>query len=241
MINSSASDKPLEAQLYQIVMHHLGKLDEYVYKQEHERGTLVKVYGEDPLFAIFGLDTPLYVAAARGGGVVTSIHREIGDLMEACVREVVMRQFDLSPDQVAYTASILSGDERRERSIDCYIELSHLTDVHRDQVRRLAEREVKAFTNRRRMNIQGIGFELRHCYQSADSKRAQADDAMARHLYLSSILPVMLIFCAQSNRSIVRRYRQVWVLKEGEAAFTFIRALTGYDFYAFLQRHKGNF
>lgn len=116
-----------------------------------------------------------------------------------------------------------------------------MTDVHRDQVRRLAESEVKAFTNRLRMDIHGIGFELRHCYQSADSKRAQADDAMARNLYLSSILPVMLIFCAQSNRSIVRRYRQVWVLKEGEAAFAFVRALTGYDFYAFLQRHKGDF
>jgi hypothetical protein len=92
-----------------------------------------------------------------------------------------------------------------------------------------------------KVNIEAIGFEVRHCYQSADSKRVQADEAMARHCIVSGILPVMLIFCAQSNRSVVSRYRSLWVVTEGKASYDLVKAQTGFDFYAFLLANKETF
>ena len=49
------------------------------------------------------------------------------------------------------------------------------------------------------MNLVGVGMEVRHCYQTGDSKRTQADEAMARHFLVSGILPIMPLFCNQSN------------------------------------------
>jgi hypothetical protein len=81
-------------------------------------------------------------------------------------------------------------------------------------------------------------MEIRHCYQTGDSKRTQADEAMARHLLLSGILPIMPLFCNQSNPGIVSRYRSVWVVKEGMEAYDAIQVLSGYDFYDFLRRNR---
>ena len=84
-------------------------------------------------------------------------------------------------------------------------------------------------------------MEIRHCYQTGDSKRTQADEAMARHLLLSGILPVMPLFCNQSNPGIVSRYRSVWVIKEGSDAYGVVRIFSGFDFYNFLRRNRDDF
>jgi hypothetical protein len=91
------------------------------------------------------------------------------------------------------------------------------------------------------IELVGVAFEVRHCYQTGDSKRTQADEAMARHLLLSGILPVMPLFCSQSNPGIVSRYRSVWVVKEGLDAYALIRSLTGFDYLGFLKRNRSAF
>lgn len=84
-------------------------------------------------------------------------------------------------------------------------------------------------------------MEVRHCYQTGDSKRTQADEAMARHLLLSGILPLMPLFCNQSNPGIVSRYRSVWVVKQGAEAYDMITTFSGFDFYDFLKRNRAEF
>ncbi|MGA2033386.1 MAG: hypothetical protein ABSG68_14115 [Thermoguttaceae bacterium] len=84
-------------------------------------------------------------------------------------------------------------------------------------------------------------MEVRHCYQTGDSKRTQADEALARHFLLSGILPVMPLFCNQSNPGIVSRYRSVWVIKEGMDAYGVVETFSGYDFYDFLKRNRDDF
>ncbi len=84
-------------------------------------------------------------------------------------------------------------------------------------------------------------MEIRHCYQTGDSKRTQADEAMARHLLLSGILPVMPLFCNQSNPGIVSRYRSVWVVKQGAEAYDLVQALSGFDYFDFLKRNRTDF
>ena len=96
-------------------------------------------------------------------------------------------------------------------------------------------------TAKPKITLIGVGMEVRHCYQTGDSKRAQADEAMARHLLVSGILPMMPLFCNQSNPGIVQRYRSVWVVKEGMASYGLVQALSGYDFFDFMNRNRGDF
>jgi len=51
----------------------------------------------------------------------------------------------------------------------------------------------------------------------------------------------MLIFCTQSNRSVVNRYRSLWVVVEGFESYELVKTQTGFDFYAFLFAHKEEF
>lgn len=83
-----------------------------------------------------------------------------------------------------------------------------------------------------------VGIEVRHCYQSADSKRAQADEAMAMHCAISGILPLMLVFCNQSNRSILRRYARLWYVREGMDSYNLVKQFSGFDYYEFLAQRK---
>jgi hypothetical protein len=60
-----------------------------------------------------------------------------------------------------------------------------------------------------------MGMEVRHGYPTRDSNRTQEDEAMARLILFSGILPLMPLFCDQSNPEIIRRYKTVWLVKEG--------------------------
>jgi hypothetical protein len=67
------------------------------------------------------------------------------------------------------------------------------------------------------------------------------DGPLARHFLLSGILPVMPLFCNQSNPGIVNRYRSVWVIKQGDEAYDLVKTFSGYDFYDFLKRNRKEF
>ena len=58
---------------------------------------------------------------------------------------------------------------------------------------------------------------------------------------LSGILPLMPLFCNQSNPGIVSRYRSVWVIKQGMESYDLIKTFSGYDLYDFLKRNREDF
>jgi len=136
---------------------------------------------------------------------------------------------------------IPSGDRQSRRSLDAYLALDSISEAHRRSWAAYAYDRLKQISPVPKVEITAIGFEVRHCYQSADSKRVQADEAMARYCIVSGILPVMLIFCTQSNRSVVNRYRSLWVVVEGFESYELVKTQTGFDFYAFLFAHKEEF
>jgi len=202
---------------------------------------LKQAFADDPVYSIFGLDSPEYIAAALAGGTITSIHRKIGDAYEECVRTIFSTQYQLTAEQVRYKAMIPSGDRQLRRSLDVYFALKDIPRTRRKSWASYADSQLKQISPTPKVDIEAIGFEVRHCYQSADSKRVQADEAMARHCIVSGILPVMLIFCAQSNQSVVGRYRSLWVVTEGHASYDLVKVQTGFDFYAFLLDNKEAF
>jgi hypothetical protein len=235
----------LDRSLYDLTMEHLAKLGDYVpgpiRKAGGTKDHLLKRYREDPVYSIFGLDSLEYLGATLAGGTVTSIHRKIGDIYEGCVRAIFMHAFNLTADEVVYSATIRSGDNDETRSADTYLQFDRLALKARHRINRYCQHELRQLTTSPQVNLVGLGMEVRHCYQTGDSKRTQADEAMARHLLVSGILPIMPLFCNQSNPGIIQRYRSVWVVKQGMESYDLVREISGYDFYGFLRRNKDDF
>ena len=196
--------KQLEERLYGLIMGHLAKLADYVPGPIKKAGgtkvDLLKAYSKDPLFRIFGLDSPEYVAATLGGGTVTSIHRKLGDIYEDCVRAVFQHTLGLTPKQLTYAAKIMSGTTVENRAADVYIRFDDVASAKRRKaIRDACDSELRVLADDPKIELIGVGMEVRHCYQTGDSKRAQADEAMARHLLVAGILPLMPLFCNQSS------------------------------------------
>ena len=236
---------PLDQSLFDIVMEHLAKLSDYrpgpIKKAGGTRGHLLKRYQEDPVYSIFGLDSIEYLGATLAGGSVTSIHRKLGDIYEGCVRAVFMHAFDLAAEDVVYSATIRSGTTDQSRSADTYLQFDRLPAEARKRIGKFCQQELQQLTATPQIRLIGVGMEVRHCYATGDSKRTQADEAMARHLLVSGILPIMPLFCDQSNPGIVQRYRSVWVIKQGMQSYDMIREMSGYDLYEFMKRNKKDF
>lgn len=240
-------NNPLDQLLYDTVMAHLSKLAAYVPGPVKKAGgtkeLLVERYAQDPLYSIFGLDSPEYVGATLSGGTVTSIHRKLGDIYEDCVKMIFVHCLKQTPAQVTYSATIMSGDTEEERSADAYLQFDRLEPDDRERVEAFCSEELHKLTDDPKVTLIGIGLEVRHCYATGDSKRAQADEAMGRHFYLSGVLPVVPFFCNQSNPSIIRRYksRSIWVVKEGIDSYETVKQLSGFDMYDFMQRNRDDF
>lgn len=237
---------PLDQSLHDLIMANLAMLKQYVpgpiKKAGGAKEQLLEEYRNDPLYGIFGLDSPEYVAATLGGGTITSIHRKLGDIYEQGVATIFAHTLKLSAAELTYSAKIRSGAAEETRSADVYIQFGKVRDAKRRKaIEQFCEAELAKLTTSPKVTLIGVGMEVRHCYQTGDSKRTQADEAMARHLLVSGILPMMPLFCGQSNRGIVNRYRSVWVIKEAAESYEAVRILSGYDFYDFLHRNRKDF
>lgn len=142
---------------------------------------------------------------------------------------------------MTYSTVIRSGDGEETRSADAYLQFDRLDPTSQKRVSEYCQAEVAKLTSTPNITLIGVGMEVRHCYQTGDSKRTQADEAMARHLLLSGILPVMPLFCNQSNPGIISRYKSVWVIKQGLEAYDAVKTCSGFDFYDFLKRNREDF
>ena len=203
----------------------------------------MKRYSDDPLYSVFGLDTPEYIGATLSGGGVTSIHRKLGDIYQETVQAIFVHALGLNYDDVVYSAQIASGDISETRSADAYLQFDKLRPNDRKRIETFCNKELKKLTPNPQVKLIGVGMEIRHCYATGDSKRAQADEAMGRHFLLSGILPMIPFFCNQSNPSIIRRYRDrsIWVVKEGRESYGLIHSLSGYDMLDFMYRNREDF
>ena len=152
-----------------------------------------------------------------------------------------MAKLGQSADQVTYSATILSGSTEETRSADTYLQFDRLDKAANTRISTYCKAELGKLSKDPQINLVGVGMEVRHCYQTGDSKRTQADEAMARNLLVSGILPIVPLFCNQSNPGIISRYRSVWVVKQGMESYDMVKEFSGFDFYDFMVRNKKYF
>lgn len=179
-----------------------------------------QLIARDPAFGVLGLDDERYIIARVGGNLVTSLHRKLGDMYEALFGYLLKESFGLNESDLHFSVQVQIGDRIQVRSTDGLI--------RRDKFN---QNIPEAW-----MEYEGIGFEIRSCYQIGDSKRIQADYDMSLALKSYQILPVMLVFCNTSLRSPLARLSKSWELYEGINSFNLVQLITGFDLYSFLQR-----
>lgn len=176
----------------------------------------------DPAFGALGLDDERYVIARVGGNLVTSLHRKIGDLYESIFAYLLKETYGVSDDELHFGVEVRIGERIQIRSTDGLITRENYNELIPKQW----------------LQFDGIGFEVRSCYQIGDSKRIQADYDMSLALKANRINPVMLIMCGTSLKSPVARLAKSWELYEGTNSFNLIRSITGFDLNAFLQANS---
>ncbi len=215
-----------EVELLNLALANLKKvLDFNPYKSYTgitNRAEFQQLLAQDPAFGVLGLYNERYVIARVGGNLVTSLHRKIGDMYEALFTYLLMKSFDLSENELHFSVEVQIGERTQSRSTDGLL------------------RKDKFNTNipQAWVEYEGIGFEVRSCYQIGDSKRIQADYDMSLALKANHILPVMLVFCNTSLRSPLARLSKSWELYEGIQSFNLVQSITGFDLYDFLQNHS---
>lgn len=131
----------------------------------------------DPAFGALGLNDERYVIARVGGNLVTSLHRKIGDLYEGIFAYLLKETYSVSDTELHFGVEVRIGDRVQIRSTDGLITRGKYNELIPEQW----------------LQFDGIGFEVRSCYQIGDSKRIQADYDMSLALKANRINPVMLI------------------------------------------------
>jgi hypothetical protein len=218
-----------ELELLNIALSHIKKVQKFdpykSYPNINNQDQFKKLIAQDPAFGVLGLDDERYIIARVGGNLVTSLHRKIGDMYEALFSYLLKKTFDLNENDLHFSVEVKIGDRIQVRSTDGLIR----KDKFNDQI------------PENWLNYQGIGFEIRSCYQIGDSKRIQADYDMSLALKADNILPIMLIFCNTSLKSPLARLSKSWELYEGIQTFQLIEQITGFNLYRFLQNNSQMF
>ncbi|MFM6278174.1 MAG: type I restriction endonuclease, partial [Dolichospermum sp.] len=138
---------------------------------------------------------------------------------------LLKESFGLNDNELHFSVNVKIGERDQVRSTDGLIKKEKFNhNIPQDWIQ-----------------YEGIGFEVRSCYQIGDSKRIQADYDMSLALKSYQILPVMLIFCNTSLKSPVTRLSKSWELYEGIDSFNLVHTITGFDLYNFLQINSKSF
>ena len=210
-----------------------------------------RLYGNDPFYAWFGLDSPLVYTAHRAAGGITSVYRQIGIGCQHLIQQIIIDRLGLTPEESSWSYQVKQGGNKtRSLSLDARIEMTAITN--RDRRGTVVSWLKKAG---KELNIappllkilKGCVFEVRQGYKSKDSKRQQADLANASAAYAATYLPVLLLLSTQIDDDVAERYFNArWLILRGNTSgpathstYAFCREVLGYDLAGFFERNSG--
>ncbi len=207
------------------------------------------LYGSDPFYTWIGLDNPFVYAAHKAAGGLTSVYRQIGVGAERLLRAIIRNALGLSEEETtwSYRYRKLNG-KTGIHNLDAKISFSDLSDARRrvftDWMAAIGP--YVDLTPAKLKRIQGVAFEIRQGYKSADSKRQNADLRFGMSAYQEGLLPAFMILSRQVNEAVIDRYRKdkMAVLTgtlDGDSlssTFMFFKQVVGFDLEAFFRRNS---
>ncbi len=237
-----------------ILLEPLAICKQYRPKFGHSKSlTLAKfqtLYGGDPFYTWFGLDSPLLYAAHRAAGGMTSVYRQIGIGCQRLFQQILIDTLGLTLAEAiwSYQATKQSGAEQT-LALDSRIVTATVRSTRHAAVVAWQQAATHAVgvTPTVGAALQGAVFEVRQGYKSKDSKRKNADLANAGAAYAEGYLPVVVLLSTQIDDTVAIRYKKArWLILYGTlggspatSTYQFSRDVLGYDLAAFFQRHAG--
>lgn len=210
------------------------------------------LYGTDPFYSWFGLESPLMYAAHKAAGGMTSIYRQIGIGCQRLIKRILMDTFALTEEQVTWSYRVQRrGGGQGTLSLDSKIPIAAVTRERRKPLNEWLEeacREAGVSGEVRRV-LNGPVFEVRQGYKSKDSKRQNADIANAGAAYADGYLPVLFLLSLQIDDDVADRYKAArWLILYGattgsrtRSTYEFCRRVIQYDLEDFFRRHSRTF
>ncbi|MCB0075901.1 MAG: hypothetical protein KDD73_00675 [Anaerolineales bacterium] len=205
------------------------------------------LYGGDPFYSWLGLDDPMLYAAHKAAGGLTSLYRQIGVGAERLFRHILRVMFELSDGQMLWQYQYTKPNGKlAAHTLDALIRCD---DLHEEARHRLSQWIIAAQSplsvTGATAAVDGVVFEVRQGYKSADSKRQNADLRFGMRAYQAGLIPTFVILSTQVNQSVIHRYRTdgmvvlTGVLSDDptQSTFAFLEQVAGYDLAEFFQRN----
>lgn len=206
-----------------------------------------EIFGDDPFYSLIGLATPSVYAAHKAAGGLTSVYRQLGIGSERLFRAILSQQLSLNEDSLLWSYKYATSPTKSGiHTLDACLRLTDLTGSYRSDIEAWIKGAV-SFVGKQQINsLEGVIFEVRQGYKSADSKRQNADLRFGLNAYQSNMLPVFAIFSNQVSYPVITRYRMDGMLvltglQNGNpytSTFEFLKEITGFDLIAFLERNQ---
>ncbi|MEM6431007.1 MAG: hypothetical protein AAF708_17350 [Deinococcota bacterium] len=204
------------------------------------------LYGQDLFYSWLGLDDASVYAAHKAAGGLTSVYRQLGIGSERLFRAVIGICLELSEQQMNwhYIYNKPAGRTGRH-TLDACIKLA---DLNEDARRRfVAWLETIGGSSSPTAKLEGVVFEVRQGYKSADSKRQNADLRYGVRAYQAGLLPAFAIMSSQVSDPVIKRYRHDGMLvltgiddnTPTKSTFAFFKTVVGYDLAYFFKRNAG--
>lgn len=208
-----------------------------------------QLYGSDPFYSWFGLDSPLMYTAHRVAGGMTSIYRQIGIGCQWVFNQILRDTLGLTEEDANWFYMV-PGLPLKERklSLDGRIPLKAVDHEHLSIVTGWLKdaAEKLALESDTTEALKGAVFEVRQGYKSKDSKRQNADVSNASNAYAHQYLPVVALLSNQIDNDVAMRYQRArWLLLRGtvdgsttDSTYVFLRDVVGYDLAAFFAKNS---
>lgn len=207
------------------------------------------LYGEDPFYSWIGLNNDLVYAAHKAAGGLTSVYRQLGIGSERLFRAVIEKKLALTSDQTAWSYTYEKDNgESAVHTLDARISKADLTPEAAERLEEWITNVTANFSgfSKTPQALDGVVFEVRQGYKSADSKRQNADLRFGMRAYQDNMLPAFGLMSTQVSVPVVKRYRadNMIVLTgtttndASTSTFAFFDQVIGYNLADFFERNQ---
>jgi len=183
--------------------------------QSYNLDEFLHLYSQDTFYSLIGLDTPLMYAAHKAAGGMTSIYRQIGVGSERLFRHIAANSLSLSTAQLDWSYNYpRSGKADGVHKLDARVRMEDVDGATQKRLTSWLKSALSIISTGQdgKYNPDGVVFEIRQGYKSADSKRQNADLRYASRANQDQLLPVVFVMSEQIGLPIIERYRREGLL-----------------------------
>ncbi len=208
-----------------------------------------KIFGDDPFYSWIGLAAPSVYAAHKAAGGLTSVYRQLGIGSERLFRAIINLSLGINEEKILWSYEYSTSPEKTGiHTLDACLRIEDLRASDRDRIHNWINGSIDRIgaKKNKKTKLDGVVFEVRQGYKSADSKRQNADLRFGLNAYQNNMLPAFAIFSNQVSYPVITRYRADGMLvltgiandDPFESTFAFFNKIVGYDINGFFERNK---